>query len=486
MLKEEREEGAWQSRGTDELRAGTGAGRGRGILRSGFFILFLLLNYLNLKSSDMKSHKCCLGVKSFEKLNERIWSMLLFTLGCMTLFEVEVAAAEKRYVGGDISLLPAYEEAGAKYFDHDGKPIADLIPFLGDEGMNAMRVRVFVNPADYSETDADSNACQTIESVLPLCQRIKGSGMALMIDFHYSDTWADPAQQYTPKQWATMNDEELCEEIYRYTRESLLVLKEAGVTPDFIQPGNEISYGMLWGPVGTPESEQKKTFMGSDANWERLGNMLRNAIKGCREVCPNAGIILHTERTADVEVQDNFYSRMKDMKIDYDIIGLSYYPYFHGPLTSLEKAIESLESKFSEKEIMVVETGYSYKWEVPGSSQPVDYPYSEAGQNQFAKDLVDMLLKHDRVDGLFWWWLEYNAYGTTLSGWYNAPLFDSSTGKALEALKTICSFATGAGGVESIENEKGEERTLFDLSGKKVEHPSPGFYITSKGGKVIR
>ncbi|MDE6299351.1 MAG: arabinogalactan endo-1,4-beta-galactosidase, partial [Muribaculaceae bacterium] len=398
--------------------------------------------------------------------------LLIAGLSCLVSF-----AETRRYVGGDISMLPAYEEAGAKYLDPEGKPIADLIPYLGKEGMNAMRVRVFVNPADYTEEDADPNACQTIESVLPLCRRIKAAGMDLMIDFHYSDTWADPAQQYTPKQWAGMNDSELCEEIYRYTRESLLTLKEAGVTPDFIQPGNEISFGMLWGGVGTPEADLKKTFLGSDANWARLGALLGNAIKACREVAPAARIVLHTERTADIDVQDNFYSRMRAMNIDYDIIGLSYYPYFHGPLQSLENAIMSLESKFSDKRIMVVETGYSYKWEVPGTSCPVDYPYSEEGQDRFVKDLVDMLLKHESVDGLFWWWLEYNAYGTTLSGWYNAPLFDSYTGKALPALKTLCSFASPEGGVETIDAETPADTKLYDLQGRRLSEPGKGPYI---------
>ncbi|MDE6577032.1 MAG: arabinogalactan endo-1,4-beta-galactosidase [Muribaculaceae bacterium] len=397
------------------------------------------------------------------------------------------SAAEKRYVGGDISLLPAYEEAGAKYSDHNGTPIADLIPFLGEEGMNAMRVRVFVNPGDYDGKDADPNACQTIESIIPLCRRIKDAGMALMLDFHYSDTWADPSQQFTPKQWAGLTDEELCNELYDYTRKSLLKLKDAGIVPDFIQPGNEISYGMLWGGYGTPESELKKVLMGSEANWERLGSLLQYAVKGCREICPLAKIVLHTERTGAIDVQDNFYQQMQRMKIDYDVIGLSYYPYFHGPLSSLENAIVSLESKFKDKKIMVVETGYSYKWEVPGTSCPVDYPYTEDGQNQFVKELVEMLLRHDSVNGLFWWWLEYNAYGTTLSGWYNAALFDSTTGRACTALKTLCSFSAGNGaGVSEIKTEKARKEMIFDLEGRRVEKPGQGLYIINGEKKIIR
>lgn len=105
------------------------------------------------------------------------------------------ATAAARYVGGDISLLPEYENAGAVYLDHDGNTIADVLPWFGSQGMNAMRVRLFVNPGQYTGSDKDANACQDMEYILPLCRRIKDAGYALMLDFHYSDTWADPAKQ---------------------------------------------------------------------------------------------------------------------------------------------------------------------------------------------------------------------------------------------------------------------------------------------------
>ena len=337
-----------------------------------------------------------------------------------------ISTQAQRYVGGDISLLPDYEDAGAKYKDHDGKPIADLMPWLKEEGMNAMRVRLFVNPEKYRErhqndtdnsTRYDPNACQDLEYIIPLCKNIIGNGMDLMLDFHYSDTWADPAKQWTPIEWEGLSDEELYAKIHDYTKETLETLRENGITPKFIQPGNEISYGMLWGPLGSPDL--KKTFMGNDANWDRLGKLLTQAIKACREVCPDAEIILHTERVTQTDVQKNFYDRMKSMDIDYDIIGLSYYPYFHGDMSVLDNALASLQTNYPDKKIMIVETGYSYKWEVPGTSHDLSgtWQYSDAGQNKFATDLISTLEKYDNVNGLFWWWMEYNAFGTSLSGW---------------------------------------------------------------------
>lgn len=396
----------------------------------------------------------------------------------------------QRYVGGDISLLPEYEKAHASYKTHDGTPIQDLLPWLRQEGMNAMRVRLFVNPADHKSkypSEYDPNACQDLTYITPLCKKIVDNGFKLMLDFHYSDTWADPAKQWTPESWRGLTDDQLYQKIYDYTKETLQTLKDQGIVPAFIQPGNEISYGMLWGTEDTPSGQLKKTFMGSSANWARFGKLLNQAIKACREVCPDAKIVIHTERVAQVDVLKNFYDQMKTLGVDYDIIGLSYYPYFHGDLNVLNSALNTLQTRYPEKNIMIVETGYSYAWEVPGTTHKFEnkWPYSDAGQNKFAQDLVATLEKYDHVDGLFWWWMEYNAKDTNLSGWYNAPLFDSRTGCATSALKTICSFGKESG-VESVFGDSKDGETIwYDLNGRRVtDLTAPGIRV-SRDKKVV-
>lgn len=399
---------------------------------------------------------------------------------------IEGAFAEKHYVGGDISLLPEYELAEAKYYDENGNRISDLLSFCYDKGMNAMRVRLFVNPSDFPANDP--NVCQTLEYIMPLCKRIKDEGFALMLDFHYSDTWADPVKQWTPKSWANLSDEELYVKIYDYTKATLAQLKENRASPDFIQTGNEISYGMLWGVSTANSSSLKKCFSNSDDNWPRFVNLLKNAIKACREECPDAKIILHTERVANQQIQQNFYQKMKDNNVDYDIIGLSYYPYFHGKMSVLDTALANLEKTFPDKEIMIVETGYSYAWEVPGTQQAVEYPYSNEGQNSFASDLLSTVGNHKSCIGIFWWWMEYNAFGTSLTGWYNAPLFDSRTGRATKALSTISKFnEDGNSGVEDVEVVEPESDSWFDLTGRPLSSPSvPGFYIHNRKAVYIR
>ena len=412
---------------------------------------------------------------------------IIISLGLSTI--VSLAGFSQRYVGGDISLLPEYEAAGAQYKTQDGEVIKDLLPWLHEEGMNAMRVRLFVNPADHKAkypSEYDPNARQDLEYITPICKSIVDNGFSLMLDFHYSDTWADPAKQWIPESWRGLSDDQLYQKIYEYTKQTLSALKDAGVTPAFIQPGNEISYGMLWGMEDEPSSSLKKTFIGSDANWHRLGKLLCQAVKACREECPDARIVLHTERVAQPDVLTNFYDWMKKLNVDYDIIGLSYYPYFHGDMAVLGNALSTLQSEYPEKDIMIVETGYSYKWEVPGTNHDFSgkWAYSEEGQDAFAKDLVTTLENYDHVDGLFWWWMEYNAYGTKLGGWYNAPLFNSLDGKATPALKTICSFADNSS-VRTSGAEDTHYSDWYDLNGKKItDLTAPGIRI-SRHAKVI-
>lgn len=352
----------------------------------------------------------------------------------------------ERYAGGDISLLTKYETNGAKYLDHSGKSVTDVLTFFKDAGMNAMRVRLFVDPSKASDEDKGQGVCQDLSYVKALGKRIKAAGMKLMVDFHYSDSWADPAKQYTPDAWKDLTDDQLYTKIYEYTKDCLQQLKAAGATPDMIQTGNEISYGMLWGVKGS--ASLKKCYVNSIANWQRFTSLLIQAGKACREVCPEADIVIHTERAAQSDVMKSFYNKMKAAGVDYDVIGISYYPTWHGNMATLSNTLSMLESNFSDKSIMIVEVGYNHAY------QPSDvdfdysatYPVSDEGQRKFTADLISMLKGHDKVTGLFWWWMEANEYGldwTTkrvTDSWYNASMFDNATGKATSALDEMKHF----------------------------------------------
>jgi arabinogalactan endo-1,4-beta-galactosidase len=343
-----------------------------------------------------------------------------------------------------------YGITNAHYYDLNGAVIDDVITWTKQQGWNAARVRLFVNPANASAADKGQGVIQNLDTVKVLGRRIKEAGMQFMLDFHYSDSWADPVKQFTPAEWAGLDDDALAQRIYEYTRDCLRALKATGATPDYIQTGNEISYGMLWGPVGTPNSQLKKCYSGDETNWERFTNLLKAAGRACREECPQAKIILHTERVAKSNILLNFYDQMKSKQVDYDIIGLSYYPYYHGGLTNLANALNKLANNYQDKDIMIVETGYCYHYPITGDYDlSSTWPITYEGQRKFTADLVARLKPYSKVKGLFWWFPEANEYGlggnywNTLhvnDAWYNAGLWDHETGRALPALYELKSF----------------------------------------------
>ena len=413
--------------------------------------------------------------------------LLATTLLCST----NTLRAQK-YVGGDISLLTKYEENGAKYMDKDGKDITDVLTFLKEQGLNAMRVRLFVDPSNATQTDKGQGVCQDLEYVKKLGKKIKDAGLKFMLDFHYSDTWADPGKQGIPASWIAINTP-VYEYIYTYTKESLQALVDAGATPDFIQTGNEISFGMLWNSCKVSANSAWTAY--KDDNWNNLATALKNAGKACREVCPEAKIIIHTEQCANNPTLDvAFFNRVKSYEIDYDIIGVSYYPYYKGKISNLNNGLTKLEESFPEKTIMVVETGCAYHYEV-GDKDKQYYPLTYEGQRQFTEELVTMLNKHQNVKGLFWWFLEANEYGLDWNtkrvtyNWYNASLFDNETGKALPALYELKNFNNGSSGFQGVVTEKkSNDNNWYTIEGRRLggEPSKSGIYINQGKKRIVR
>lgn len=413
-------------------------------------------------------------------------ALIFFVISCLWTHGNEI-----RYVGGDISCFPTYEEAGVVYKDENGNRI-EFLPYLYDIGMNAMRVRLFVDPESFEKNhpdDYDPNACQSLPYIIPLCRDIIENGFDLMLDFHYSDTWADPDDQWIPDSWSNLTDKELEEKIYQYTSDTLIELRQNGIVPKFIQPGNEISYGMLWGEYGNDIPGNHAYTNSPDSVWQRFGEFLNSAIKACRKECPDAEIIIHTERVAQVVVLTNFYQRMETIGIDYDIIGLSYYPAYHGNLSQLDTALSTIEKTFKDKPIMIVETGYPLYWDIEDTIYSPEFGLgSMEQQNHYAEELVKLLLQHKAVNGLFWWWLDYNPYisdSEHLSKWWNAPLIDPYTGKVLPATRTLASFGTGNASVKEMKNPQISSDIWYDINGKKIAPPQmPGIYIHD-GKKIL-
>lgn len=370
----------------------------------------------------------------------------------LLLLTAPLVAQAQKVVGGDISLLPTYEHHGVRYLDRAGSP-TDALAFFGQQaGWNAMRVRLFTDPSKAPADDRDEGVRQDLDYATDLCRRIKTQGYALMLDLHYSDTWTDPGQHSTPAAWPAANPEVLADSVYRYTLRCLTHLKANGVVPEYIQVGNEVTYGMLW-PTGRcyPDGSNYTTREGT-GTFANFVAYLRAGIRACREVCPAAKVVIHTEMSKAWNVT-TFY-RTLAAQADYDIIGLSYYPDYHGSLTTFGNVLNTLEAAHPDKEIMVVETGYGARWPIRGdytAEMQARWPTTEEGQRQFVGDLVDELNRHPKVSGLFWWMPEDNELGATpgpaRSSWWDGSLYRQDTGMPLPAMfelrRFIDSAATG-------------------------------------------
>ena len=414
-------------------------------------------------------------------------TLITVALAAMAL---QLHAQQQMYVGGDISVLQSYEDNNVAYYDDKGQKIDDVLKYMKSEavGWNAQRVRLFVDPSG----DSDPQVCQDLDYVVRLGKRIKAEGFAFMLDFHYSDTWADPAAQWTPKAWLSLGNAELQTKVYDYTKECLQKLVEAGATPDFIQTGNEISYGMLWGKQGTTDN---RCYSNSPAaNWNRFIALLQQATKACREVCPKAQIVIHSERSGDASSLDFYFNKLKD--IDFDVIGLSYYPFWHQGLPKLSESLNKLASLYPTKKVQIVETAYYYQWQ-PQKGKGIDYdfsstwPVSPAGQAAFAKALIDELKKHSNVNGLYWWFPEENGNGPgskVLKDWINRGLWDDNTHKALPGLYVLKDFLGGSSGLTAITSAPDAASPWYSLQG--IRQPAsltrPGIYVRGKQKVAVR
>ena len=244
----------------------------------------------------------------------------------------------ERLVGGDISMLTKYEQGGAIYKDRNGSTIASVLPYFKQQGWNAMRVRLFVNPENASDEHKKEGVVQDLPYVKALGKRIKDAGYALVLDLHYSDTWADPGKQTVPAAWPSNDVEALKDSVYNYTKRVLQQMIAAGARPDFIQLGNEITGGMLW-PTGQVYPTGGAPAGGS---WENFAAYQQRASQAVREVSPSTKIILHVEMH-NLNQPSGFFGNCESYGIDYDVMGLSYYSAYHGDFANLNTVLSRME-----------------------------------------------------------------------------------------------------------------------------------------------
>jgi arabinogalactan endo-1,4-beta-galactosidase len=320
--------------------------------------------------------------------------------------------------GVDASYLPQIEDAGGVYYA-DGAA-EDALKIFKDRGINSIRLRLWNNPAD---------GYNNLEHVLAMARRVKALGMELVIDFHYSDNWADPGKQNKPAAWNSLSQEELIAAVHDFSRDVMTALKQQGTPPEMVQVGNEITSGILWanGRVGG----------GWDSNWPRLAALLKAGVEGVREGLGNetpVGIILHIDAGGNNAACRWFFDNIVKYEVPFDLIGLSYYPWWHGSLADFEGNVRDLAQRY-EKPIVIMETAYPWSTEnfdsrgnlvIKESPLLPEFPATVDGQRDFlaAERRILQNIPDGRGLGMFYWAGDDISVPGLESDWENVALFD--------------------------------------------------------------
>jgi len=247
-------------------------------------------------------------------------------------------------LGADISFLPQLEARGIRFSDKGVEK--DAIAILKDHGFNYVRLRIFHSPELDSGYSPGKGFCD-LEHTLHMAKRVKAAGMGILLDFHYSDYWADPGKQYKPMAWRGIGFEALQDSLYQYTFRVMQALKAQNTLPDMVQVGNEINHGIVWpaGSVMYPDS---------------LAMLLKAGTAAVKAVAPQTVMMLHVALGGQNDESTWFIDNMVKRGVHFDVIGQSYYPKWHGTLSDLEKNLNDLQQRYN-KDVIVVE--YSHEKE---------------------------------------------------------------------------------------------------------------------------
>jgi arabinogalactan endo-1,4-beta-galactosidase len=333
--------------------------------------------------------------------------------------DIEFAQGRARLsvLGADISSLTKSEDYGGLYRTESGKE-RDALRILAAHGLNWARLRAWVDPADGYHDKGE---------LLHMARRIKRSGMKLLVDLHYSDTWADPGHQTKPAAWQSYTFDQLTQAVYDYTYEVCDSLKRQHTTPDMIQIGNELNSGMLW-PDG---------HTWNPPNWDNLAQLLTAGYDAVKACSPHTEVMLHLANGGDNGLYRWWFDNITSRGVQFDLIGVSYYSYWHGSLADLQYNLDDITARY-DKDVIVVETAYPFVladddgWENIidlESELTAGYPASEEGQAAMLRDVMSVVraVPDGRGLGVFYW--DATWTGVPGNGWDPA---DPSSGNAWE------------------------------------------------------
>lgn len=334
------------------------------------------------------------------------------------------------YVGGDISSLMEVEENGGVFYDYDDKEV-NVLKLLKENGMNSIRLRIWNDPVDENGTPY-GNGHNDLDTAIYLGKQASKLGMRVLIDFHYSDYWADPSNQKVPKAWKNMTFSQKETALYNYTKDSLKSLLDAGVNVTMVQIGNETTSGLC-----------------GESEWGKMTALMSQGSKAVREIASEYHLdILVALHFTEYKDYDWYASQLETYQVDYDVFASSYYPYWHGDLEGLAASLQNIIDKYGKK-VLIAEFAYPYTF---GNSDDCpnnialdsfcDFPYkvNKEGQAEAVTDIYKTAISlGDDCLGLFYWeplWISVKDSDYAGSPWDNQALFDKD-GKPLPALRSF-------------------------------------------------
>jgi arabinogalactan endo-1,4-beta-galactosidase len=358
----------------------------------------------------------------------------LLALSLAAVFWSIAAFGSDFIAGADMSHLAFFESRGVIYREN-GQP-GDALAILKRHGLTCVRLRLFTSSPAQAQSDP-YNYVNNLDYTLPLALRVKAAGLQLMLDFHYSDTWADPGHQRKPNTWTNLAFPDLVLQMRVYNSNTIAQFKAAGAMPDWVQVGNEITGGLLWpdGRVGGSYD--------TPAQWSQLGQLLNAAVKGIQDASGTSmpRIVVHIDRGGDWSGTQWFFDHLQGQQVPFDVIGESYYPFWHGPLASLATCLTNAAQRY-QKPVVIAETAFPWNNSV-WAGPLVGLPSSPDGQMRFVASLAPLTehLPGGLASGMVWWGTEYQkVVGVNGAGFDTASFFDAQ-GNVLPAADAVGQLA---------------------------------------------
>ena len=368
-----------------------------------------------------------------------------------------------RYVKGmDLSTLLELDRLGAKYYDEGEE--RDILDIMKDYDVDTIRLRIWNDPwgKDHESYGAGEN---DVPTTLEIAKRVSEKGFGVLMNFHYSDFWADPGKQIKPKAWEGMTVAELTQAVYDFTFDTMELFKKEGVNITMVQVGNELSNGLLW-PEGKIDVDA------GIGEYDNIAKFVSAGIRAVRKSNPDIPVMIHLDNGGNNELYRRWFDNYVARGEDFDLIGLSYYPFWHGTMDQLMNNMNDIAERYH-KDLIIAEVSMGYTMEDykayeklsdserkgyatrPALVEKIEFPMTREGQADFMRTLLARLetVAEHRARGFFWWepawipvpgsgWatpasLEYmNDPGPCGNEWANQALFDYD-GNVLPTLEVI-------------------------------------------------